>query len=345
MAISWQKTKFWFYLVLVSLVVRAAFFYDHLHSPLLLGQDLLYQVKDGSSLIQVAADLERRGILTHAADLVLFARMTQQADSIRVGEYQLEVGMNPLRLLGKLVRGEVKYHQLVLLEGWTAFQALKAIQKNEYIVTTLDAENNDELQAELGLTIHPEGLFFPDTYNFSRGTTDREILYQARVLMTEILAREWMARDSGLPYENSYEALIMASIIEKETALRAEQGKIAGVFIRRLQAGMRLQTDPTIIYGLGAAFTGNLTRTNLLQNTPYNTYMNKGLPPTPIALPGRDAIVASLHPDQGEALYFVARGDGSHHFSVTLEEHNDAVRRYQIDRRLENDPALPVPEN
>lgn len=197
------------------------------------------------------------------------------------------------------------------------------------VTATLDADNPQELMALLETDFYPEGLIFPDTYNFSRGTTDREIVLRARALMEEVLDEEWPSRDVGLPYDSPFDALIMASIIEKETALASEREQIAGVFIRRLQRGMRLQTDPTVIYGLGADFNGDLTRANLRQASPYNTYLNAGLPPTPIALPGRESIAASLHPDQGDTLYFVARGDGSHYFSSTLEEHERAVEQYQ----------------
>ncbi|MEX2367612.1 MAG: endolytic transglycosylase MltG, partial [Pseudohongiellaceae bacterium] len=184
----------------------------------------------------------------------------------------------------------------------------------------------------MGIDRHPEGMIFPDTYNFTRGTSDLEILRRANRLLEQVLEQEWQARDVGLPYDGPYQALIMASIIEKETAVAAEREQIAGVFVRRLQRGMRLQTDPTVIYGLGALFDGDLTRADLRRQSPYNTYLNNGLPPTPIALAGREAIAASLHPEQGDTLYFVARGDGSHQFSATLEEHNAAVQRYQINR-------------
>ncbi len=201
------------------------------------------------------------------------------------------------------------------------------------VQSTLESGDRDELQALFQSPYYPEGLAFPDTYNFSRGTTDSEILVRAKNMMEETLVELWEARDAGLPYENSFEALIMASIIEKETGLASERQQISGVFIRRLQQGMRLQTDPTVIYGLGEAFDGNLTRDDLRAMTPYNTYRIDGLPPTPIALPGRESIFASLHPDQSDTLYFVAKGDGSHYFSSTLEEHEQAVEQYQSGNR------------
>jgi len=202
------------------------------------------------------------------------------------------------------------------------------------ITATLDADNPEQLRAQLQQLLqtekYPEGLVFPDTYNFRRGTTDRDLLLRASDTMQKILAEEWQGRDVGLPYSEPYEALIMASIIEKETGLASERQQIAGVFIRRLQQRMRLQTDPTVIYGLGDSYDGDLTRTDLRTASPYNTYLNSGLTPTPIALPGREAIFASLHPDESDTLYFVARGDGSHYFSSSLEEHQRAVRQYQL---------------
>ena len=198
-----------------------------------------------------------------------------------------------------------------------------------HAVARLDADDPLALQTAFGVTEWPEGQFFPDTYNFTRGTTDLQVLQRAQLLMQEVLSSAWATRDAGLPYATPQEALTMASIIEKETAVAEEREQIAGVFIRRLQRNMRLQTDPTVIYGLGTNFDGNLTRAHLESDTPWNTYTRSGLPLTPIALPGRAAVEASLHPDQSENLYFVARGDGTHYFSATLEEHNRAVEQYQ----------------
>ena len=327
------KPQYWIsLLLLLLLVVRGSFFYLHLQRPLDVSGASYYQVKPGQSLTQVAHDMESRGILNNAFDLLMFARLMGLADRIQAGEYALEEGMSPLQLLYKLGRGEVYLHQVVLLEGWTVEQALLAIQKSDFIKVTLDPGDEAALQQSLGLQVRPEGEFFPDTYKVARDTTDREVLLQAHALMQEVLTREWQSRDVGLPYENPYQALIMASIVEKETAVATEREQIAGVFVRRLQRGMRLQTDPTVIYGLGTRYNGNLTRADLREDTPYNTYTRAGLPPTPIAMPGLDSIVASLHPGVGDTLYFVAKGDGTHYFSSTLAEHNEAVRRYQVDR-------------
>lgn len=338
MSINWQKIKLWFYILLLGGAVRGAFFFNYLHAPLAITEELIYQVLPGVSLTQVVNELEEVGVLKHPDDLLIYARLSSKADRIQAGEFAFPVGISPLQLLDKLVNGDVYYRQLVLVEGWTALQALQAIQANDYIEATIDTDDREELQDILGLELHAEGQFFPDTYNFTRGTTDREILERANVMMNDVLAREWEMRDVGLPYENPYEALIMASVIEKETAVAAEREQIAGVFVRRLEQGMRLQTDPTVIYGLGNNYDGNLKREDLSFDTAYNTYTHYGLPPTPISLPGRAAISASLHPDQSNSLYFVAKGDGSHYFSESLAEHNDAVRRYQVDMRSEEKP-------
>ena len=341
----WPKVKLWCYILLICSLLRGAFFYQNLHSPLNIeavveSTEFTFQVAAGESFSKISSRLAKAGVLEHPFDLKLYARLTGLAAQIKVGEYTLVPGTSALQLLDSLTKGEVIYHQLVLLEGWTSAQALAAIQSNESIVSTIDPNNETawrELLSSVNYTsgyyfdgLYPEGMFFPETYNFTRGTSDREILLRAHAMMEKVLAEEWAGRDLILPYENPYEALIMASIVEKETGLASEREQIAGVFIRRLEKNMRLQTDPTVIYGMGKDFNGNLSRANLRAKTPYNTYTNKGLPPTPIALAGREAIAASLHPEPGDSLYFVAKGDGSHYFSSTLVEHNQAVRQYQI---------------
>lgn len=331
---KWRKQLvLWLYILCFSALLRGVFFYQNIHAPISFpdsNDEFVFQVLPGNSFTQVARQLKNSGVLKHSQDLRLYARFSGQAAQIKVGEYSIEKGLTALQLLEKLTRGEVDYHQLILLEGWTIAQALSAIQANDFIVSSLELDNGPALQEMLNTENYPEGLLFPDTYNFTRGTSDREIIFRAQELMTTVLEEEWARRAVGLPYDSPYDALIMASIVEKETGQASERGQIAGVFIRRLEQGMRLQTDPTVIYGLGAAYDGNLTRANLRKDTPYNTYTNGGLPPTPIALPGREAIMASLHPDSGDSLYFVAKGDGSHYFSSTLEEHNAAVRQYQM---------------
>ena len=227
--------------------------------------------------------------------------------------------------------GRVRLHALTIVEGWTVQELLAAVRAHPAIRQTLTADSPESLAAELGLARpHAEGLFFPDTYRFARGTSDVEVLRQAQALMQKKLASAWARRAPDLPLNDPYEALILASIVERETALDRERPLIAGVFLRRLRRGMRLQTDPTVIYGLGSTFDGDLRRRDLRSDTPYNSYTRAGLPPTPIALPGEASLLAAVQPAPGEALYFVATGlpDGSHVFSATLAEHEAAVARY-----------------
>jgi UPF0755 protein len=317
-------------LLLALAGVRAFVFFQRLDAPLALNEARTLLVDPGTSFSRIVRELQGEGVLPLGPDLILYARLEGSASRIKAGEYELAAGLTVRGLLQKLVSGDVVYHQVQILEGWTLRQALDALHQQPALTAELAADDPQALQAAFGVTEYPEGQFFPDTYNFTRGTTDFELLQRARGLMQQQLAAAWETRDAGLPYATPQEALIMASIIEKETAVAAERPQIAGVFIRRLQRNMRLQTDPTVIYGLGASFDGNLTRAHLEADTPWNTYTRDGLPLTPIALPGKASIEASMHPDQSESLYFVARGDGSHYFSATLEEHNRAVREYQM---------------
>lgn len=227
-------------------------------------------------------------------------------------------------------------YRVTLVEGWTFRQALQKIRSEQKIVKSAAGSTVHAAARALGLEGGAvEGWIFPDTYVYRSGTTDIELLQQAYERMQQVLGEEWLAKGDRLPYKSPYEALIMASLIEKETGQPSERSQIAGVFVRRLNRGMRLQTDPAVIYGLGEGYNGNLTRAHLRQPTPYNTYVIRGLPPTPIALPGRAAIRAALNPEPGKSLYFVGKGDGSHHFSATLTEHNRAVREYQLKRRAD----------
>lgn len=305
--------------------------YRHaLDQPLHLPAPRLFQVAKGETLRSVARRLEEVGILEDAFWLRLWAWEQRVAQAIRAGEYRLEPGMTPRSLLALLLSGRAHQHRITLVEGWTVRQVLEALEAEAALEHTLKGAVPGELLDLLGLPAgNPEGRFFPDTYFFTRGTSDREILCRAFRRMEKVLAEEWPGRAPGLPLETPYQALILASVVEKESGRRDEQPRIAGVFIRRLQRGMLLQSDPTVIYGMGAAYRGNIRRRDLRTDTPYNTYVRAGLPPTPIALPGRSAIRAVLHPAAGNALYFVARGDGRHVFSPTLKEHNRAVARYQ----------------
>ena len=290
-----------------------------------------FAIVPGSSFSAVADQLVERGILEGATRYRLYARWSGQASAIQAGEYRIEPGATPLSLLQQFTSGAVQLYSFTLVEGWNHRDLLSALQANDAVVSSMTAEDWPGLLGELGATVtHPEGLFLPETYHFPRGTRDRDILAQAYELMQEILTEEWAGKGDDTPVATPYEALVLASIVEKETALAEERPQIAGVFARRLAKRMRLQTDPTVIYGIGPEFDGNLTRRHLQTDTPYNTYTRGGLPPTPIAMPGRAAIHAVLHPADGEELYFVATGlgDGSHKFSVTKAEHDAAVAEY-----------------
>lgn len=292
------------------------------------------QVERGASLRGVAQSLAQDGVLAHPELLVLFGRLEGSDARIKLGEYALSPDLTGPELLRLLEEGRVVQYQVTLPEGITLAQALQRLSRAEGLTRVLAGPDDPRLAALVTPYPHPEGLFFPDSYQFTRGDSDLDILERAHRRMREVLGAEWAAKADGLPLETPYEALILASIVERETGLVEERKTIAGVFVRRLQKRMRLQTDPTVIYGLGAGFDGNLRRVHLNDDAnPYNTYRHHGLPPTPIALPGRAAINAALHPADGNALYFVARGDGGHAFSATLAEHNQAVRKYQLKRR------------
>lgn len=302
--------------------------------PLAVGeQGAEFAVKPGMSLRSVARHLHEREILDRPRYLVLLGRLAGNAQQIQAGEYRIDPGTTPAQLLEAMVRGRVIQYALTLVEGWNFREMMAAVNASPHLEHTLSGAAPAEIMAAIGRPEeHPEGRFFPDTYHFPRGLSDREFLERAYRAMEERLSHEWAGRSEGLPFETPYEALIMASIVEKETGVPNERPAIAGVFIRRLEKGMRLQTDPTVIYGLGEAYDGNIRRRDLESYTPYNTYRIGGLPPTPIAMPGGAALHAVMHPADGNALYFVSKGDGSHYFSATLQEHNEAVRKYQLRR-------------
>lgn len=286
-----------------------------------------FVVPTGSSLHRVAAELGGDGVLEHPRLFVWLAQAQGLAE-IRAGEYRLRPGMSRQEILGRMHRGEVLMHQLTVVEGWRFSDMRNALEQHDAVDSTLAGETDAAVMSALDHPgQHPEGRFFPDTYSFPRGTTDVTILRQAYERMRETLANVWPQRRDDLPLDTPYEALILASLIEKETGAPHERREIAGVFVRRLEQGMRLQTDPTTVYAI-ENFTGIVRPRHLHRDHPWNTYTRAGLPPTPIALPGEASLRAAVDPAEGDALYFVSRGDGTHHFSATLEEHNRAVDRY-----------------
>ena len=304
-----------------------------LDSPLNIetGTAISYTIKPGMNLKIIGEDLVQQGLLEHRYYLILEGRLQGSESRLKGGEYLLHPGTTQRQLLEQFEAGKVVQHSLALIEGWSYKQIMQAVSSNEVLIKTLPDTDSKTVMSALGYAdVHPEGRFFPDTYHFPSGMTDVEFLQRAYEKMLVVMDEEWQQKAEDLPYKTADEALIMASIIEKETAVAGERAVIAGVFARRLQKGMKLQTDPTVIYAMGENYNGNIRRKDLKTDSPYNTYVFSGLPPTPIALPGIEAIHAALHPEQGETLYFVAKGDGSHYFSKTLKEHNRAVTKYQL---------------
>jgi len=297
------------------------------------GEMVLF-IEPGQSLRVVARNLVKDEVISDERYFRLLARLSGKSSKIQAGEYLLSVPLKPKELLNKLVEGRVKQYGLTLIEGWKFSEMLAFVKDSPHLKQTLKGDNPEAIMREIGYPdIHPEGRFLPDTYHFPKGMSDRDFLRRAYQTMEQFLQQAWTERDEGIPLKSPLEALILASIVEKETGKASERAEIAGVFIRRLNRKMRLQTDPTVIYGLGDSFDGNIKRKHLTEDNPYNTYTRRGLPPTPIAMPGREAILAALHPAAGNAIYFVAKGDGSHQFSATLEEHNRAVIKYQLKGR------------
>lgn len=325
-------------LMLAGLLLVFAGWQQHvaLKQPLVLAEERLLEVPAGSTPTGLLSRLEDEGVLEGSLWLRLYWRFNLDGKGLHSGEYRLTPGQTAGDLLDQWQRGDVVQYSLTLVEGWTFRQLRTALAAQERLGQTLADLDDAAVMQRLGLDgQHPEGRFFPDTYRYVRGMSDSDLLRQAHEKLTRVLDEEWQQRAEGLPYREPYQALIMASLVEKETGAAHERGEIAGVFIRRLRLGMLLQTDPTVIYGLGERYTGNLTRAHLREPTPYNTYTNPGLPPTPIAMVGREAIRAALNPRAGDSLYFVARGDGTHVFSRSLDEHNRAVREYQLKRRAD----------
>lgn len=291
---------------------------------------LEFSLNQGSSLKTAARQMQQAGVLPNDWMFVWLARMLGKSAQIQAGNYELETAVTMLELLAIVTEGQATQSEFSIIEGWTFNQFRAALNTNPAIRHDSASLSEAEILRRIGATeAYAEGQFFPDTYYFVKGTSDLALLKRAYKTMQMHLQESWQERTSDLPFKSAYEALILASIVEKETGQASDRGMIAAVFINRLRKGMLLQTDPTVIYGLGQNFDGNLRKRDLLVDTPYNTYTRAGMPPTPIALPGLASIHATLHPASTDALYFVARGNGSSQFSNTLNEHNNAVNRYQ----------------
>ncbi len=316
--------------LLVAAAVAAAYLYWAWQHPLRPGDDV-YDVEPGMTLRAFANQLSARGVLPESHSFVWLAYLTGHNRHLKSGEYRFRDGITAWELLEQVVAGRVIEYPVVLVDGWTFRQFMHVLDEAPKLKHTLAGLSPPQIMERLGYPgENPEGRFFPDTYYYSKDQTDLMILANAYEKMQKLLAQQWALRDADLPLKNPYEALILASIVEKETGRVDERKLIAGVFVNRLRSGMRLQSDPTVIYGMGEHYDGNIRLKDLRHDTPYNTYTRGGLPPTPVAMPGRDALIAVLHPAATKALYFVSRGDGSHVFSATLEEHNKAVLKYQL---------------
>lgn len=308
-------------------------FQKFVDQPLGLEQELT--VVKGESAFGLGQEWHDQGLIDNYYYYQILMRLKPELRDIKAGDYRVTADMTAVDILKKIVAGKVITYQVTLVEGANIYEVLASLKSQKDLVQTLDNKQDFELtwqQLEFTGRDYPEGLFFADTYQFTKGDTDLDILKRAHKRLNQVLDEEWSNRAPDLPYDEPYQALIMASIVEKETAVPSERAQISGVFVRRLEKGMLLQTDPTIIYGLLPDFDGNIRRRDIRNPHQWNTYVHKGLPPTPIAIVGRDAIHAAMNPAPGDTLYFVAKGDGSHHFSKTLREHNRAVRKYQLNR-------------
>lgn len=314
----------------VLLASLGTYLYWSWHRPLDPGTES-YVVRPGTSLRGLATQLRDRGVVREKHSVVWLGYLSGNSRKLKAGEYRFRRGITLAELMQQVVAGRVVEYPFVIVDGWTFRQVRQALAATPKLVQTLAGLSDAEIMRRLERPgVHPEGRFYPETYYFSGDQTDLSLLKRAAEKMDQHLAREWDGRADDLPLKNPTEALILASIVERETARPDERRLIAGVFTNRLRKGMRLQTDPTVIYGLGAAYDGNIRLADLRRDTPYNTYTRAGLPPTPIAMPGGESLAAALHPADTPAIYFVSRGDGSHVFSATLAEHNAAVARYQL---------------
>lgn len=326
-----RRIKILLIAMLMLVIATGTWLYWYATQPLDMGVlPKTFSITPGTSLQGLAVQLEKSHIVNSPLAFRLLGRLLDKSTVLKAGVYEINRPLSPLALYEKIERGEVTQAAVQFIEGWTIREVRAALKQQVNLSHSSEAMDDAQLLAAIGATEgHIEGLFFPDTYFYVPHTADIDILRRAYRMQRDKLAMEWKGRAPGLPYRTPYEALIMASIIEKETGVAEERPQIAAVFLNRLKKGMRLQTDPTVIYGLGPRFDGDLRKDDLSRDTPYNTYTRSGLPPTPIAIPGIAALQAALHPAQSDALYFVARGNGTHVFSNSLDAHNRAVNRYQ----------------
>jgi UPF0755 protein len=321
-------------IALLILILCLGISYYRALTNLVVLQNVTVEIEKGDSFSKITQKLLAQGIAVNPLWFKVIAVQQGVTNSLKAGEYELTLGLTVTQILTIFAEGRSKKYTLTFPEGWNLKEILQAINQHHNVSKTLKIEDVAEISSQLGINDkNPEGWLFPDTYHFEKNATDISILKMTYTKMQSVLAQEWQNKELNLPYKTTYEALIMASIVEKETGAKSERSKIAGVFISRLAKGMLLQTDPTVIYGMGDNYKGNIRAADLTTATPYNTYVIQGLPPTPIAMPGRDAIHAALHPDKDNSLYFVAKGDGSHQFSATLAEHNQAVNTFQKHKR------------
>ena len=331
--------RFLIFLVVLGLAAAGLVFVDYsrtLKEPLeFTDQQRTFTIEKGWSAKRVATELQKKGVVDKPHWFNLYTRVSKKGGAIKSGEFNIAGTPTIPELIDLFIKGQTVQYTGNIIEGSNFKQLRARLAQNPELIQTLSDMSNDEIMSALGLEgQHPEGLFFSDTYQFPKGTTDLEFLKRANTMLQKVLTEEWENRQPDIPLASPYEALVLASIVEKETAAPEERPLIAGVFMSRIKKKMRLQTDPTVIYGMGDSYDGNIRRSDLTTDTPYNTYTRAGLPPTPISMVGREAIHAVMHPDATKALYFVARGDasGTHQFSETLEQHNAAVRKYQLKR-------------
>ena len=322
--------KLLFLLIFLVLALFGAFFYWATQPIISDGKTVDFMLSTGGGARSVAQEISKTGNSLNADLFALLVKLSGNGSRLKAGGYELTSGMSPLELMGMLERGEFAQKSVRIIEGWTFKQMRETISKSPHLKHDTADMLDEELLEKIGVEQkHPEGLFFPDTYLFAKGSSELEIYKQAHKSLMKHLENEWKKREEDLPYQSPYDALIMASIVEKETGLHSDRAQIAGVFVNRLRLGMLLQTDPTVIYGMGERYQGNIRKSDLTTDTEYNTYTREGLPPTPIALVGIKSLRAALHPAKTDALYFVARGDGSTQFSNNLADHNRAVDEYQ----------------